>query len=169
MQSLRTRTRTAFKSYPHATQGSDCTRAVAVRGQHSDYFCWRSWLATRRTRSVCFYPSRVLLCLCLCMLLCVFFVSISSKATRTHLINPPWPGIWAKHSNFHLATNAPFAIHVPGTQPQVSPQYAEFVDLFPTIVEAATGASMPACPKRSCNVKFCTQGVSLLPHIKDHR
>jgi len=27
---------------------------------------------------------------------------------------------------------------------------------------------MPACPKRSCNVKFCTQGVSLLPHIKDH-
>ena len=90
MQSLRTRTRTAFKSYPHATQGSDCTRAVAVRAQHSDYFCWRSWLATRRARSVCFYPSRVLLCLCLCMLRCVFFVSISSKATRTHLIDPPW-------------------------------------------------------------------------------
>ena len=78
-------------------------------------------------------------------------------------------GIWNKHSNFNLATNAPFAIHVPDTKPQVSPQYAEFVDLFPTIVEAATGQKMPHCPKRSCNVKFCTQGVSLMPHIKDHR
>ena len=86
-----------------------------------------------------------------------------------HPIHHLHPGIWAKHSNFHLATNAPFAVHVPGTQPQVSSQYAEFVDLFPTIVEAATGNIMPACPKRSCNVKFCTQGVSLLPHIKDHR
>ena len=104
--------------------------------------------------------------------LCVFCVYILKGNAHSPDRSPLatyYPGIWAKHSNFHLATNAPFAIHVPGTQPQVSPQYAEFVDLFPTIVEAATGASMPACPKRSCNVKFCTQGVSLLPHIKDHR
>jgi len=42
-------------------------------------------------------------------------------------------------------------------------EYAELVDLFPTIVEAALGEIMPPCPENSAGtVKYCTQGTSLV-------
>ncbi|ELU17425.1 hypothetical protein CAPTEDRAFT_207092 [Capitella teleta] len=47
-------------------------------------------------------------------------------------------GAWVKHSNFDLATRAPFMISIPGvTEDMVlSEEMVEFVDLFPTLIEA---------------------------------
>ena len=41
-------------------------------------------------------------------------------------------------------------------------EYAELVDLFPTIVEAALGETMPTCPEDSALISYCTQGTSLV-------
>jgi arylsulfatase A-like enzyme len=72
-------------------------------------------------------------------------------------------GLWDKETNFAVATNAPFMIRVPGKPRTVSNMLAQGVDLFPTIVEAALGLSMPRCPKDSSKKWACTEGVSLLP------
>jgi hypothetical protein len=82
-------------------------------------------------------------------------------------------GEWCKHTNFDLATNAPMFVHVPGRTNHgvVSSTPTEFVDLMPTLVEAAMpGVTVPPCPadtKQARHKWLCTQGTSLLPLIDD--
>lgn len=80
-------------------------------------------------------------------------------------------GEWAKHTNFEFATHAPMMIHIPGmTDHGISTmEYTEHADLFPTLVEAATGETLPACPmgNRSFKVLTCTEGSSLIPLVKE--
>lgn len=80
-------------------------------------------------------------------------------------------GEWAKHTNFEFATHAPMMIHVPGvTDHGISTmQYTEHVDLFPTLVEAATGEALKPCPpgNASFQVLTCTEGTSLMPLVKE--
>ena len=80
---------------------------------------------------------------------------------------------WGKHTNFELATWAPLIISIPGMTPQgiVSDIPVEFVDLFPTVVEAAGFSAIPACPVDKTEL-LCTEGESLLgliPGVGKHR
>ena len=43
----------------------------------------------------------------------------------------------------------------------------EFVDLFPTLVEAAGLPKISLCPENSSNIPTCTEGVSMIPLIED--
>ena len=74
-------------------------------------------------------------------------------------------GEWCKHTNFEIATHAPMMIHVPGVTDSgvVTEQLTEFVDLFPTLAEAAGLPRVPLCPENSANVATCTEGVSMVP------
>lgn len=76
-------------------------------------------------------------------------------------------GEWCKHTNFEITTHAPMMIHIPGLTDHgiVTEQLTEFVDLYPTIVEAAGHGSLPLCPEDSVNTKICREGTSLLPLI----
>lgn len=80
-------------------------------------------------------------------------------------------GEWAKHTNFEFATHAPMMIHVPEVTDHgvATMEYTEHVDLFPTLVEAATGETLPACPmgNGSFKVLTCTEGTSLLPLVTE--
>ena len=82
-------------------------------------------------------------------------------------------GEWCKHTNFDLATNAPMLVHVPGLTDHgiVTSTPTEFVDLMPTLVEAAMpDVVLPACPTNAAEartVQLCTHGVSLMPLIQD--
>jgi len=63
-------------------------------------------------------------------------------------------GEWCKHTNFELATRAPMMLHVPGLTDggRQSDALVEFVDVFPTVVEAA-GLLVPmVCPRDSRKV-----------------
>jgi iduronate 2-sulfatase len=53
-------------------------------------------------------------------------------------------GIWAKHTNFELATRSPLIIAVPGQQASgtVSRSLVEFVDVYPTLADAC-GLEVP--------------------------
>ena len=64
-------------------------------------------------------------------------------------------GEWCKHTNFELATHAPMMVHVPGLTDKgiVTEKLTEFVDLFPTLVDAAGLPSMPKCPENSSAIK----------------
>ena len=55
-------------------------------------------------------------------------------------------GEWCKHTNFELSTHAPMMIRVPGHTDEglVTEQFTEFVDLFPTLAEAAGTATCDA-------------------------
>lgn len=76
---------------------------------------------------------------------------------------------WCKQTNFELATHAPMMIHIPGITDKgiVSEQLTEFVDLFPTLVEAAGLDQLPLCPGNSTNVTLCREGESLFPLIRN--
>ena len=76
-------------------------------------------------------------------------------------------GHWGKHTNFEQGTHAPLMIHIPGQTDRgiVSESLVEFVDIFPTIVEAAGLDPIPTCPKVSRYVPVCTEGASFLPLI----
>ena len=78
-------------------------------------------------------------------------------------------GEWCKQTNFELATHAPMMINIPGmTDRGVEVETpTEFVDLFPTIVEAASLPKISLCPENSSNVSVCTEGVSMIPLIED--
>ena len=43
-----------------------------------------------------------------------------------------------------------------------SESLVEFVDIFPTLVEAAGLGSLEKCPENSRNVSVCREGMSLL-------
>lgn len=76
-------------------------------------------------------------------------------------------GEWCKQTNFELATHAPMMIHIPGKTDKGirTSQLTEFVDLFPTLVEATGLTSLPLCPVNSTDVQLCREGSSLLPLI----
>ncbi|KAK2146748.1 hypothetical protein LSH36_584g01035 [Paralvinella palmiformis] len=78
-------------------------------------------------------------------------------------------GEWCKHTNFELSTHAPMMVRIPGLTDAglVTEQLTEFVDLFPSLAEAAGLPPVPLCPEQSGNVTTCTEGVSFLPLIKD--
>lgn len=80
-------------------------------------------------------------------------------------------GEWSKHTNFELATHAPMMIRVPGLTDRgvIVDQPTEFVDLFPTLVEAAALPEIPLCPKSSRQVAVCHEGASLVPLMKNPR
>ena len=76
-------------------------------------------------------------------------------------------GEWCKHTNFELATHAPMMVHIPGKTDSgiVTEQLTEFVDLFPTLVDAAGLPALPLCPENSSKIELCREGSSLLPLI----
>ena len=79
-------------------------------------------------------------------------------------------GEWAKHTNFELATHAPMMVHIPGLTDKgiMASGLTEFVDLFPSLVEAAGLPQIPLCPEEgSPEVKTCTEGLSFLPLVKN--
>ncbi|KAK3082780.1 hypothetical protein FSP39_005166 [Pinctada imbricata] len=79
-------------------------------------------------------------------------------------------GEWCKHTNFEIATHAPMMIRIPGLTDNgvVTEQLTEYVDLFPTLVEAAElGLKLDLCPEDSKNIQLCTEGESLIPLIKE--
>lgn len=78
-------------------------------------------------------------------------------------------GEWCKHTNFEIAVHAPMMVHIPKlTDKGMSTRkLTEFVDLFPTLVEAAGLPPLPLCPPDSRNITHCVEGSSLLPLIKD--
>jgi len=45
--------------------------------------------------------------------------------------------LWCKHSNFEQATRTPMIISVPGNAPSITNSPSEFVDIFPTLCDAA--------------------------------
>ncbi|XP_052282270.1 iduronate 2-sulfatase-like [Dreissena polymorpha] len=78
-------------------------------------------------------------------------------------------GEWCKQTNFELATHAPMMIHIPGvTDGGVSTrELTEYVDLFPTLAEAAGLPAVPKCPENSTLVDLCTEGTSLIPLVSN--
>ncbi|XP_046579352.1 iduronate 2-sulfatase-like [Haliotis rubra] len=72
---------------------------------------------------------------------------------------------WEKHTNFEDATHAPMMIHVPGVTDKgvVTEHLTEFVDLYPTLVEAAELPKLETCPPNSQNISLCTEGTSMVP------
>ena len=75
---------------------------------------------------------------------------------------------WGKDTNFELSARAPLMIRIPGMTDNgvVTKQLVEFVDIFPTLVEAAGLEKLALCPENSHNVTLCTEGSSLIPLIK---
>ena len=78
-------------------------------------------------------------------------------------------GEWCKLTNFDLSTHAPMMISIPGRTDHgiVTDQLTEFVDLYPTLVEAAGLPPLPICPEDSATkVEECREGTSLLPLLE---
>ena len=90
---------------------------------------------------------------------------------------------WDKYTSFEIAHKAPMMLHLPGVIEQVSliiimttselptthteqalysDSLVEFVDIFPTLVEAAGLPNLEKCPDNSRNVSVCREGRSLL-------
>ena len=55
-------------------------------------------------------------------------------------------------------------IHVPGVidQSMFSENLVEFVDILPTLVEAAGLTPLDKCPQNSRDIPICSEGTSLL-------
>jgi len=70
---------------------------------------------------------------------------------------------WCKHTNYEVAARAPLIIRAPGLtdQGRRSSRLVEFVDIFPTLVEAAGFPGLPLCPESSFSEKLCREGASL--------
>ncbi|XP_041362831.1 iduronate 2-sulfatase-like [Gigantopelta aegis] len=60
-------------------------------------------------------------------------------------------------------------VSVPGLTDHgvVTEQLTEFVDLFPTLVDAAGLPPLPFCPVDSADIATCTEGMSLMPLMKN--
>lgn len=78
-------------------------------------------------------------------------------------------GEWCKHTNFELAMHAPMMVRIPGVTDHgpVTEALTEFVDLFPSLAEAAGLPSIPRCPDHSGNIDLCTEGTSFIPLASD--
>ncbi len=88
---------------------------------------------------------------------------------------------WDKYTNYDLAHKAPMMLHVPGRIEEVSitcfqlenknvlyfksmlsENLVEFVDIMPTLVEAAGLSQLDLCPEYSRDIPICREGMSLL-------
>ena len=78
-------------------------------------------------------------------------------------------GEWCKHTNFDIATHAPMMIRIPGmtNSGMTTEKLTEFVDLFPTLVEAAGLPKLNICPTDSSHVRQCSEGSSMMPLIRN--
>ena len=77
---------------------------------------------------------------------------------------------WEKYTNFEVAHRAPMMLHVPGTVDTsiISDKLVEFVDIFPTLVEAAGFDPMKRCdPFNSRTENLCREGTSLLELVRN--
>ena len=77
---------------------------------------------------------------------------------------------WDKRTNFELNTHAPLMIRVPGlTDNGLSTNaLVEFVDIFPTLIEAAGFPPLPLCPQNySLETALCTEESSFMPLMKN--
>ncbi|KAK2139788.1 hypothetical protein LSH36_1613g00000 [Paralvinella palmiformis] len=76
--------------------------------------------------------------------------------------------LWGKKTAFEQSNHTPLMIKIPGVTEEgiVSDALVEFIDIFPTVVEAAGLPPIPSCPKPSRDVSLCTEGTSFLPLIK---
>merc|ERR1719365_578875 len=76
---------------------------------------------------------------------------------------------WCKKTNFEVAAHAPLILHVPGLTDQGlrSSQLVEFVDIFPTLADAAGFNPLEPCPELSNTSLLCTEGSSLIPLLED--
>jgi hypothetical protein len=84
------------------------------------------------------------------------------------------PPEMAKQTNFECATRIPFLISSPDVKPGRSSALVEEMDLFPTLVELASGSPPPRCPEnanQSRETGFCTEAFSLasLMTSDDHK
>ncbi|ELU18182.1 hypothetical protein CAPTEDRAFT_143432 [Capitella teleta] len=88
--------------------------------------------------------------------------------TADHGVHLGENGLWGKMSNFEASTRVLLLIHIPGmTNPGVTNRMVEMVDIFPTVIEAAGLPKVSACPERPDGIALCTEGVSLLPLVKN--
>jgi hypothetical protein len=72
-------------------------------------------------------------------------------------------GEWAKHTNFELDVHAPWILSMPSTTGEpahMASVFTEHVDIMPTLLEAAAGVVMPACPSADTTLNLCTMGRS---------
>ena len=80
-------------------------------------------------------------------------------------------GLWDKHTNFFINTQAPLMFRVPGQTDGgiFTDQIVSTTDIFPTLVDLVFATAMPRCATGhfSKEEKLCTQGNSLVPLISD--
>jgi len=93
-------------------------------------------------------------------------------------------GDWCKYENFEVVTRVPVLLHLPSTKPNkfpfidvlkqpiktfkkgpVSHALIELVDMFPTLAELTDLPVPPICPKKSFDIKLCTEGLSFANHL----
>ena len=76
---------------------------------------------------------------------------------------------WDKYTNFEISHRAPLMFHVPGEIDSyiASDKLVEFVDIFPSLVEAAGFDPIPRCPAYSRNISLCREGSSLLELVRN--
>ncbi len=78
-------------------------------------------------------------------------------------------GRWGKNALYDRDLRCPMMLRIPGlTDGGVTvTQLTEYVDLFPTLVEAAGLPSIPQCPSTSRDIRTCHEGTSMLPLISN--
>lgn len=64
---------------------------------------------------------------------------------------------WCKHSNFSIVNHVPMLVSIPQTEPKQIDQVVEFVDLYPTLCEAA-----------NLEIPLHTQGESMVKLIENN-
>jgi iduronate 2-sulfatase len=77
---------------------------------------------------------------------------------------------WCKNTNFDIAAHTPLIIRVPGSTEDgiTTSKLVEFVDIFPTLVEAAGLGTLDTCSEDTAAEEIlCTEGTSLIPLIDD--
>merc|ERR1711899_3987 len=72
---------------------------------------------------------------------------------------------WCKNTDFDVATHTPLIIRNPGVTDggKTSSKLVEFVDIFPTLTQAAASTRLTACGTDSNSEDLCTEGASLVP------
>ena len=78
-------------------------------------------------------------------------------------------GRWGKVALYDRDLSTPMMLKIPGlTDGGVTvTQLTEFVDLFPTLVEAAGLTPVQQCPANSSHIRLCHEGTSMLPLIRN--
>jgi len=72
---------------------------------------------------------------------------------------------WCKNTDFDIAVHTPLIIRNPGVTDGgvTTSKLVEFVDIFPTLTQAATATRLSACGTDSNSEILCTEGSSLVP------